>query len=121
MANGLKMTGHIDAVFKSVDATFTPAGGAYVDGVWIPVMNVPVTGFQVNIQPLSERELDFLQKGGERILDPRRIYVNNGDLTAITLDGERLFIGQRWKVIKTDNRPWRNYCKVIVDRFDDQP
>lgn len=117
----LNMSGHIDAVFRSVLATFTPIeGGAYVDGLWVPAINAPVTGYVVNIQPLSERELDFLQRGGERILDPRRIYVNNGDLNRITLDGEWFFLDQRWKVVKTDNRPWRNYCKVIVDRFDDQ-
>jgi len=121
MANGLSMSGHIDAVFKSVDATYIPAGGAYVEGIWTPVAMAPVTGFQVNVQPLSDKELDFLQKGGERILDPRRIYVNNGDLDAILLDGTWVFLGQRWKVIKTDNRPWRRYCKVIVDRYDDQP
>lgn len=116
----LNMTGHIDAVFKSVDATFTSIDGSYVDGIWTPVIAAPVTGYRVNIQPLSEREIDFLERGGERIVDPRRIYVNNGDLNLITLDGEWFFLGQRWKVIKTDNRPWRNYCKVIVSRFDDQ-
>lgn len=116
----LSMSGHIDAVFKSVDAVFVPKGGTYVNGIWTPVLGEPVTGYQVNVQPLSERELDFLQRGGERILDPRRIYVNNGDLEAITLDGTWLFLGQGWKVVETDNRPWRNYCKVIVDRLDDQ-
>lgn len=121
MANGLSMSGHIDAVFKSVDATFIPSGGAYVDGIWTPVATTPVTGFQVNVQPVPDRELDFLQKGGERILDPRHIWVNNGDLNVITLDGTWTFLGQRWKVIKLDNRPGRNYCRVTVDRYDDQP
>lgn len=116
----LSMSGHIDSVFKSVDATFIPAGGSYIDGVWTPAATEPVSGFVVNVQPLNDKELDFLQRGGERILDPRKIYVNNGNLDAITLDGTWLFLGQRWKVVRTDNRPWRKYCKVTVDRYDDQ-
>lgn len=117
----LNMSGHIDAVFESIEATFVPSGGSYVDGMWVPVPTTPVTGFRVNVQPVVDRELDFLQRGGERILDPRHIWVNNGNLDQITLDGEWFFLGQRWKVIKTDNRPRRKYCRVTVDRFDDQP
>lgn len=116
----LSMSGHIDAVFKSVDATMTPKGGSYVDGVWVPSPSLAVTGYVVNIQPLSEREKDFLERGGERIVDGRRIYVNNGDLNLITLEADWEFLGQRWKAVKTDNRPWRNYCKVIVSRYDQQ-
>jgi hypothetical protein len=40
----------------------------------------------VNIQPLSDKEIDFLRQGGQRIVDPRKIYVNNGDLDSIALD-----------------------------------
>jgi len=115
----LKMTGHIDDTFKSVDATHIGKSGAYVDGLWQTVTADPVA-YKVNIQPLSEREIDFLERGGERIVDGRRIYVNSGDLTRISLEGEWVFLGQRWKIIKTDNRPWRDYCKVIVDRYDVQ-
>lgn len=114
------MSGHIDAVFKSVDATMTPKGGSYVDGVWVPSLALPVTGYRVNIQPLSESEKDFLERGGERIVDGRRIWVNNGDLNLITLEADWDFLGQRWKAVKTDNRPWRNYCKIIVSRYDQQ-
>lgn len=119
MAVGLNMSGHIDAVFKSVDATHIGKSGAYVDGIWTPVLAEPVS-FRVNIQPLTDKELNFLQQGGERIIDPRKIYVNSGNLESIQLDGEWVFLGQRWKIIKTDNRPWRNYCKVVVDRYDQQ-
>lgn len=115
----LSMRGHIDNVFKSVPATHVGKSGSYVDGIWTPMTSGPVA-FMVNIQPLSDKEIDFLQQGGQRIVDPRKIYVNNGDLDSIALDGEWVFLGQRWKVIRTDNRPWRKYCKVIVDRYDQQ-
>ncbi len=115
----LDMRGHVDEVFKSTDATLMPKGGSYVNGVWTPSPGTPVT-FTANVQPLSEREKDFLERGGERIVDGRRIYINSGDLTLITLEGDWTFFGQKWKAVKTDNRPWRNYCKVIVSRYDQQ-
>lgn len=115
----LSMLGHIDNVFKSVPATHVGKSGGYVDGVWQEVTSSPVS-FQVNIQPLNDKELSFLQQGGERIVDPRKIYVNSGDLNSIQLAGEWVFLGQRWKIIRTDNRPWRNYCRVVVDRYDVQ-
>lgn len=115
----LSMRGHIDNVFKSVPATHVGKSVSYVDGILTPVTSAPVA-FMVNIQPLNDKEIDFLQQGGQRIVDPRKIYVNNGDLDSIALDGEWVFLGQRWKVIRTDNRPWRKYCKVIVDRYDQQ-
>lgn len=119
MSGLLNMRGHIDNVFKSVSATHIGKSGSYVDGIWTATTSDPVS-FTVTIQPLNDKELDFLQRGGQRILDPRKIYVNNGDLDSIALDGEWVFLGQRWKIIKTDNRPWRNYCKVVVDRYDQQ-
>lgn len=117
--SGLNMRGHIDNVFKSVPATHVGKSGAYVDGVWQEVTTGTVS-YMVTIQPLNDKEIDFLRQGGERILDGRKIYVNSGDLDSIQLDGEWVFLGQRWKIIRTDNRPWRSYCKVIVDRYDQQ-
>ncbi|MCC3717001.1 hypothetical protein LLE78_12685, partial [Staphylococcus haemolyticus] len=109
----------IGKVFKPVPADHVGKSGSYVDGIWVTSTSGPVA-FTVNIQPLSDKEIDFLRQGGQRIVDPRKIYVNNGDLDSIALDGEWVFLGQRWKVIRTDNRPWRKYCKVIVDRYDQQ-
>ena len=115
----LNMKGHIDNVFKSVPAVHVGKLGQYVDGIWQETMLPPVQ-YLVNIQPLSDREIDFLPRGGERIVDSRRIYVNSGDLDTIQLAGEWVFLGVRWKIAHTDNRPWRNYCRVVVYRLDDQ-
>lgn len=116
----LDMIGHIDAVFVSVPATRTAmTGGGYVDGIFVPG-TLTTSSYVVNIQPVSERELDFLQQGGERIVDARRVYVNAGNMQLIDQTGTWTFIGQQWKAHKCDNRYWRNYCKVIVGRIDDQ-
>ncbi|MGF6394286.1 hypothetical protein [Pseudomonas plecoglossicida] len=115
----LSMQGHIDGVFVSVPATRTSSAGQYVNGLWVP--GVAVTSpYVVNIQPATDREVDFIRQGGERIVDARRIYVNEGDMQLIDQTGIWEFLGQQWKAVKVDNRYWRNYCKVIVSRIDDQ-
>lgn len=116
----LSMLGHIDDVFESFDAErITKAGGDYEDGIWVPK---PETrgSYVVNVQPLKDREIFNLNIGAERVSDIRKIYVNEGDLEDITQNDDWTFLGQRWKTIQLDNRPWRDYCRVIVERYDDQ-
>lgn len=115
----LNMEGQIDEVFVSVDASRTVTGGSFVDGIWTP--GAPATSdYIVNIQPASDREVDFLRQAGERIVDVRRIYISQGDMQLIDQTGTWSFLGQQWKAGKCDNRYWRNYCKVLVTRIDDQ-
>jgi hypothetical protein len=115
----LDMQGMIDAVFVSVPATRTAMTGGYINGIFVPG-STTTTPYTVNIQPVTDRELDFLQQGGERIIDARRIYVNGANMQLIDQTGTWTFIGQQWKAHKCDNRYWRNYCKIIVSRIDDQ-
>lgn len=115
----LDMQGQIDDVFKSVPATRTVTAGAYVNGIWVEGLET-VTSYQVNIQPASDREIDFVRNAGERITDVRRIYINDFGMDNIDQTGTWEFSGQLWKAVKSDCRPWRNYCKCIVVRIDDQ-
>tara|TARA_R110002072_G_scaffold169949_5_gene323514 strand:- start:13718 stop:14074 length:357 start_codon:yes stop_codon:yes gene_type:complete len=116
----LDMSGHIGPVFKSGAATRTShTGGGYVDGLWVDGTTT-ITPHTVTVQPASDREIETLEKGGDRVVDARRIYVNDGLLAEITQADTWTFDGQEWKCYKLDNRPWRNYCKAIVARFDDQ-
>ena len=114
------MSGHIGPVFKSGLATRTSfVNGGYVDGLWVDGTSVE-TPHTVTVQPASDREIETLEKGGDRVNDARRIYVNDGVLAEITQADTWTFDGQEWKCYKLDNRPWRNYCKAVVARFDDQ-
>ena len=115
----LNMEGQIDDVFVSVAASRTVTGGALVEGIWVPGPPV-TTDYRVNIQPASDREVDFIRQGGERITDVRRIYINEGEMQLIDQTGIWTFLSQQWKAVKCDNRWWRNYCKVLVMRIDDQ-
>lgn len=116
----LSMEGHIDDVFVSVAASRTVSvDGQWVEGIWVPGAT-ETKPYIVNIQQASDREVDFIRQGGERITDVRRIYINQGEMQLIDQTGTWEFLGQQWKATKCDNRYWRNYCKVIVMRIDDQ-
>lgn len=116
----LSMHGQIDGVFQSVPASRTvDTTGDFIDGIWVPGTTA-TSPYVVNIQPATDREVDFIRQGGERIVDGRRIYINEGDMQLIDQTGTWEFLGQQWKAVKVDNRHWRNYCKVIVSRIDDQ-
>ena len=116
----LNMSGHIDQVFESIPATrikFT--GSGYVDGIYVDGVETP-TPHTVTVQQASDRDIESIEKGGERIVDARRVYVNDGIDASISPSDAWVFQGQRWKCGKLDNRPWRNYCRAIVYRIDDQ-
>jgi hypothetical protein len=114
------MRGHIDPVFKSIPATRTGStGSGYVNGIWVDGTST-TTAHAVTIQPASDREIESIERGGERIVDARRVYVNDGVLASISPADIWDFDGQLWKCHKLDNRPWRNYCKAIVSRIDNQ-
>ena len=116
----LNMEGQIDGVFYSVDASRTvDVDGQWVEGIWVPGTS-ETKPYTVNIQPASDREVDFIRQGGERITDLRRIYINEGDMQLIDQTGIWSFLSQQWKAVRCDNRYWRNYCKVLVMRIDDQ-
>ena len=127
----LDMFGFVDSIFVSViPATRTSyTGGTYVDGIWVPGVAL-LSEHTINLQPIGGKEIrgkeiSFLDLGAERQHDVRKIYVNDGDLYSISESDTWTFeTGQgadgNYKTIWLDNRPWRNYCKIIVSRFDDQ-
>ena len=125
--SSLDMGGFIDADFKSIPANqISQTGGAYDgEGLWVPGAET-TTSYIVNIQPLSPREIDSLQIGGERVKDYRRIYINQGDFQALSPKAFWEFDAnnkgtERYKVISGDIRQWRNYAKIIVCLIDGAP
>lgn len=113
------MEGHIDDCFESGSATRVSNSGEYVNGKWVNEFG-PSTPHSVTVQPASDKEIESLSKGGERINDARKIYVNDGDLYSISPSDDWTLTGidGTFKTVKLDNRPWRNYCKIIVSLKD---
>jgi hypothetical protein len=116
------MGGHIDGVFASAPVAVKAyeQGHRGDQGIWVSGVPIEET-YTATIQPLSEREVDNLMRAGVRLLDPRKVYINSGDLGKLVPVSDMDFLGQRWLVVKTDIRPWRTYAKVVVSRYDEQP
>lgn len=81
----------------------------------------------VTIQAVSKRDVELLEATGgtAETSDLRRVYLNDGTMLSpgddvrgpdvlvfADTDGER-----EWRVRSVDNRPWRNYCKAVVERY----
>lgn len=118
----LDMLGAVDDVFQSVGATrYAQGGDRDAKGRWVDGAESS-SSHTVNIQPLSDREISNIQEGAERIQDFRKVYVNDGDLYSLTPQDEWEFddisMDGRYTVYMMDNRPWRNYCKLVVHRND---
>ena len=122
MSGPLDMGGHIDSVFasQSVVVKAYTQGGYDAEGIWVDGAPSSET-YTANIQPLNDREIDNLMRAGIRVLDPRKLYINSGDLEKLKLTNDVEFLGQKWRIIRSDIRPWRTYAKVVVSRYDDQP
>jgi len=121
MNDTLSMAGHIDDVFSSGSVTVKAYTEGHYDGDGIWVRGVEIDeDYTATIQPLTEREVDNLMREGIRILDPRKIYINSGDLTKLVLSYDMQFLGALWKIIRSDIRPRRTYAKVVVSRYDNQ-
>jgi hypothetical protein len=119
------MRGFIDNTFRSVPAfRYRENGGGYVDGIWVDGLD-DVSEHRITLQPLNPKELSNVAAtfGSERIVDARKIFVNDGDLYKITPADEWQFDGVegRFKTFMLDNRPWNYYCKAIIYRIDDEP
>lgn len=132
--NGLDMYGHIDKIFKSdiaggitliraSDGDYSGAGGTWVEQG--PSERIPLNN--VNVQPASGKDMKLsVDKGGTAdISDLRTVHINDG--VYIYPDDEGRYADmlefsdgvsvRQWRVIHCDNRPWRNFCRAIVERY----
>lgn len=115
----LDMSGHIDDVFETGEVTLIYGTGGYVGGIWQG--GAPQTEkYTATIQPLSDKELGNLLMGGQRILDSRKLYINDGNLALLKLGKDMQLLSEDWKIVYRDVRENRNYAKIVVVRYDDQ-
>ncbi len=132
----LSMSDHIDGTFNSpveggvkrlkpeTGGGYTGPGGTWQDGA--PAEEITLT--RVNIQPASLKTMEILVNlgGTANPQDVRVIHINDGvnylypddngkfaDLLEFS-DGVAM---RQWRVIQCDNRPWRNFCRAIVERY----
>lgn len=132
----LSMQDHIDGTFNSpveggvkrikpaTGGGHTGPGGTWQDGA--PAEEIPLT--RVNIQPASLKTMQILVAlgGTANPQDVRLVHINDG-VNYLYPDDDGKFADllefsdglavRQWRVIDCDNRPWRSFCKAIVERY----
>lgn len=129
----LDMYGFIDPVFESRPeggvTLIVPGEGGYTGpgGTWEEGEPQRKLLQLVNIQPASLKTIETLVgQGGTmqptdwrvlRINDGTMIYPDDNGLFAHLLEFSDGLAMRQWRVRQADCRPWRSYCKVIVERY----
>lgn len=129
----LDMYGFIDPTLASTPeggvTLVTPGEGGYTGpgGTWEEVEATETDLGPVTIQAASMRTAEFIAQAGGTAnpTDLRVVYLNDGTMLYPDSEGQfaqtlKFSDGQavrEWRVREVDARPWRNYCKAIVERF----
>ena len=129
----LDMLGTVDPVMASrPDGGVTivrAASGSYdydAGGVWVPGTPTAEPAPLASIQAATPKdaELSVEMGGTAKITDLRNVYINDGTaLYPADHDREADYVQfsdgldvRKWRVVASDNRPWHNYCKALVER-----
>lgn len=125
---GLNMRGHVSGPFITHPGVVL---NRYTSEIidFEPVLTLTYTdSFNANVQPVSDKEIEFLQIGAERINDVRVIHRNDGKGIEVSVPGQLADIlvfaetpdkePTWWKSIATDFRPWHNFCRAVVAKLD---
>lgn len=132
--NGLDMNGHIDSTFNSpvpggVRIIRAGAGGyTGPGGRWENSPGETVELARVNIQPAKWKDMQMLigMGGTANPQDARVIHINDGvnylwpddnGKFADLLEFSDGLVMRQWRVMSCDNRPWRNFCRAVVERY----
>lgn len=132
----LSMQDHIDGAFHSpipggvwrhppsTEGDHTGPGGTWEDGVTPD----PIELKRVNIQAAGPKTMELLMGlgGTANPQDARVVHINDGvnylypDDTGKFADVLEFSDGlamRRWRVMSCDNRPWRSFCRAVVERM----
>lgn len=132
--NGLDMLGHIDSTFNSAIEggirRIKPAEGGYTapGGIWEEGESQTIELTLVNVQPARWKDVQMSvgMGGTANPQDLRSVHINDG-VNYLYPDDEGKFSDilefsdglamRQWRVISCDNRPWRNFCRAVVERY----
>ena len=110
--------GHIDRNFTTDIITIKVKSGSYVDGIWNETLDASEQ-YNANVQPVNFRERRSIEQGGQRLIDGRKIYINDSAPKVFPSDRIEISgIEGEYEVIQTDIRKARRYCKLIVSKVD---
>lgn len=125
---GLNMRGHVSGPFITHKGVQLNRYESKVVDFEPKLTLVYFDKFDANVQPVSDKEIEFFQIGAERINDVRVIHRNDGKGIEVSTAGKLADIlvfaetpnkpTTWWKSIATDYRPWHNFCRAVVAKLD---
>lgn len=127
----LDMLGTVDVVFDSTPVTAYVNQEGFWDydngGVWVEPTVTPVDLGFITVQGASGKAMELMVGAGGTAnpRDVRVAYINDGTMlypADVGRNADELEFNdglelRRWRVKHSDCRPWRNYCKAIVERM----
>ena len=125
---GLNMRGHVSGPFITHKGVQLNRYDSRVVDFEQRLTLVYFDKFDANVQPVSDKEIEFFQIGAERINDVRVIHRNDGKGIEVSTTGKLADIlvfaetpdkpSAWWKSIATDYRPWHNFCRAVIAKLD---
>ncbi|MBD8680302.1 hypothetical protein [Pseudomonas sp. CFBP 13719] len=125
---GLNMRGHVSGPFITHKGVQLNRYDSRVVDFEQKLTLVYFDTFDANVQPVSDKEIEFFQIGAERINDVRVIHRNDGKGIEVSTEGKLADIlvfaetpdkpATWWKSIATDYRPWHNFCRAVIAKLD---
>ena len=125
---GLNMRGHVSGPFITHRSVQLNRYDSRVVDFEQRLTLVYFDTFDANVQPVSDKEIEFFQIGAERINDVRVIHRNDGKGIEVSGPGELADIlvfaetpdkePTWWKAMATDYRPWHNFCRAVIAKLD---
>lgn len=125
---GLNMRGHVSGPFITHKGVQLNRYDSRVVDFEQRLTLVYFDKFDANVQPVSDKEIEFFQIGAERINDVRVIHRNDGKGIEVSTTGKLADIlvfaetpdkpATWWKSIVTDYRPWHNFCRAVIAKLD---
>ncbi|HDS1780475.1 TPA: hypothetical protein QEM49_005058 [Pseudomonas putida] len=125
---GLNMRGHVSGPFVSHRGVQRMRFSSEIVDFEPKLTQTLLDTFDANVQPASDKEIEFLQIGAERINDIRVIHRNDGKGIEVSTPGNLADIlvfaetpdqpATWWKAMATDYRPWHNFCRVVIAKLD---
>ena len=125
---GLNMRGHVSGPFVTHSGVQRMRFSSEVVDFEPKLTQALLDTFDANVQPASDKEIEFLQIGAERINDIRVIHRNDGKGIEVSTPGnlaDILVFAETpdkpptwWKAMATDYRPWHNFCRAVIAKLD---
>lgn len=125
---GLNMRGHVSGHFVSHRGVQRMRFSSEIIDFVPKLTQTLLDTFDANVQPASDKEIEFLQIGAERINDIRVIHRNDGKGIEVSTPGNLADIlvfaetpdqpSTWWKAMATDYRPWHNFCRAVIAKLD---